>query len=140
MKSLHTSAYENAELKNNSNAIKSLIEYAPITHHSEGGKKAVTIRATNGFGHLKLRQKLEFKHGIYIFYSSLCKPIYVGKAKKTNLWSEANSAFSRPLKTAVNRVNHPTETQSRSRSKLANHPVNMYDVVSYIQHIKLMRV
>lgn len=56
-----------------------------------------------------LRDYLKRKKGIYIFYDSQGKPLYVGKAKKQNLWSEMNNAFNRDRETQKIRfVSHPT--------------------------------
>lgn len=81
-----------------SSAISALVEYAPIAPLNKAGAKGVQIKTRDGYGHLNLRATLEGQHGIYIFYSSLGRPIYVGKAKDTELWGEANSAFGRDLK------------------------------------------
>jgi hypothetical protein len=42
-----------------------------------------------------LRKALEQARGIYIFYNSQCRAIYLGKANPMNLWYEMKSAFNR---------------------------------------------
>jgi hypothetical protein len=54
-----------------------------------------------------LRKALEQARGIYIFYNSQCRAIYLGKANPMNLWYEMKSAFNRRRKTQiVRKVNH----------------------------------
>lgn len=56
-----------------------------------------------------LRDELEKHYGIYIFYDTRGRALYVGKARKQNLWNEMRSAFNRNRDTQrVRRVAHPT--------------------------------
>lgn len=114
-------------------SISSLVEYAPISSLNKPENKTVQIKAADGYGHLALRSTLEHRHGIYIFYSSLCNPIYVGKANSTELWTECNSAFNRDLKSDLCRVNHPNEIQKAPKKvKLSRYTAKVYDVATYL--------
>lgn len=56
-----------------------------------------------------VRDKLDSTNGIYVFYDSRGRAIYVGKADKQTLWKELNSAFNRNrggLQT-IKSVKHP---------------------------------
>jgi len=114
-------------------SISALVEYAPIAVWQKPGNQRVQIRAADGYGHLAIRDTLEHKCGIYIFYSSMCSPIYVGKAKETELWTECNSAFNRDLKGDLSRVNHSVETRNAPKQlKLARNTAKVYEVASYV--------
>lgn len=118
--------------ENISNAIKTIIEYIPIRPVHKSGQKSVTIQAADGYGHLRIRGKIENKNGIYIFYNSSCCPVYVGKAKHTKLWAESNSAYCRVYKGQFYGVNYSTEYQKqRETYSLSKRDVNLYDIVSY---------
>jgi len=114
-------------------SISTLIEYAPISPYHKTGNKQAQIKATDGFGHLRIRATLEHKQGIYIYYSSLCRPIYVGKANITELWTECNNAFNRELKGDLCKVNHPTENQKKPKNlRLSRHAIKVYEVATYL--------
>ncbi|WP_319408741.1 hypothetical protein [uncultured Desulfosarcina sp.] len=62
-----------------------------------------------------IRKVLENSNGIYVFYDSQCKALYVGKAKNQSLWQEMNNAFNRERETQkLLTVNHPSTGQSFS--------------------------
>lgn len=47
--------------------------------------------------------------GVYVFFDSRGYALYVGKAKKQNLWAEMKSAFNRDRQTQrIRAVSHPT--------------------------------
>ncbi len=137
IKRLHKKTIESAQSSALNHAIEAIIEYAPIRSQNELGNKGVKVRAADGYGHLRLRSLLENEFGIYIFYSSLCRPIYIGKANKTELWTEINSAFNRSLKLDIHKVNHPRENQKSREVKLGKTNVNLFDVATYISAYKV---
>lgn len=78
-----------------SSAIQPVVEYYEIDHSSSRqGANWEMIPSKDGKGK-KIRQELESSNGIYIFYNSQCRAIYLGKAKKQSLWKEMNNAFNR---------------------------------------------
>lgn len=114
-------------------SISALVEYAPIAAWNKPGNQIVQIKAADGYGRLDIRNTLENKRGIYIFYSSMCSPIYVGKAKETKLWDECTSAFNRDLKGDLSRVNHPDGVRKPPKQlKLGRYPARVYEVASYL--------
>jgi transcriptional regulator with XRE-family HTH domain len=59
-----------------------------------------------------LRAALEKNKGIYIFYDSQGKSLYVGKTKRQTLWKEINLAFNRVRDIQkISLVWHPTRNQ-----------------------------
>lgn len=56
-----------------------------------------------------VKARLEEKHGIYIFFDSRGRAIYVGKAQRQTLWVEMNNAYNRDRGAIQNiyRVSHP---------------------------------
>lgn len=59
-----------------------------------------------------LKAALEKSHGIYIFYDSQGKALYVGKARKQKIWKEMNLAFNRKREVQmVSLVRHPDRNQ-----------------------------
>jgi hypothetical protein len=115
-----------------SHSISAILEYAPIAAYHKSTSKTAQIKSSDGFGYLRIRDKLENKRGIYIFYSSLARAIYVGKAKDTELWTEANSAFNREFKGDLCKVNYPNENQKMpSNMKLSRHTAKVYEVATY---------
>lgn len=60
-------------------------------------------------------------------------PIYIGKANKTELWSEVNSAFRRmEIKIPIVRVNHPLVGRRTTNHKLSLHNARISDVACYL--------
>lgn len=126
-----TEQFKNID-KEISNSIKTIIEYIPIRPLHQSGQKRVIIKTQDGYGHLKLRDQIEDKYGIYIFYNSSCCPVYVGKAKDTELWTESNSAYGRVYKGHVYGVNYKMGHQKQLNTySLSKREVKMYELVSY---------
>jgi len=116
-----------------SQSITTLVEYSPISALHRASARDSQIKSSDGYGHLRIRDRLENKRGIYIFYSSLCRPIYVGKSNQTELWRECNSAFNREFKGDLFKVNYPSENQKMPKElKLSRHAVKVYEVAAYL--------
>ena len=59
-----------------------------------------------------LRDALDTAQGVYVFYDTRGRALYVGKTKKLTLWKEMNSAFNRDRgRQELFRVQHPTRNQ-----------------------------
>jgi DNA-binding XRE family transcriptional regulator len=59
-----------------------------------------------------LKDALDDAHGIYIFYDSRGRSLYVGKAREQTIWREMNSAFNRPRELQqIALVSHPERNQ-----------------------------
>lgn len=66
------------------------------------------ILKSDNVRHKELISNLKNAYGIYVFYDSQCKAVYVGKAKDQYLWKEMNSAFNRDRETIMYNVMHKT--------------------------------
>lgn len=93
-------------------AIQPIVEYYEIDQSgSRQGANWEMIPSKDGKGK-KIRRELESSNGIYIFYNSQCRAIYLGKAKKQSLWKEMNLAFNRDRSSQVVWVvSHPERGQ-----------------------------
>lgn len=61
----------------------------------------------------ELRAELEKCSGVYIFYDTSGRALYVGKAKGTKLWGEMNNAFNRRRAVqTVKLTKHPVREQA----------------------------
>lgn len=59
-----------------------------------------------------LREALDSSHGIYVFYDSRGRSLYVGKAREQTLWKEMNLAFNRRREVqSISLVKHPERNQ-----------------------------
>jgi len=118
-------------------SIQPIVEYYSIEHSdSRHGAAWELIPSNNGRGK-KIREELEASKGLYIFYNSQCEAIYLGKAKKQNLWKEMNLAFNRDRSSqAVWTVNHPERGQEFTPAhiklrSLQKTKVFLSDIASY---------
>ncbi|NHH79516.1 hypothetical protein DRA46_01584 [Burkholderia gladioli] len=70
---------------------------------------------------LGLKRALEESHGIYIFYDSRGRSLYVGKAQRQSLWKEMNLAFNRDRDTTqrVYRIQHPERGEFKTSDEYA---------------------
>lgn len=101
--------------RTNSTAIRPLVEFFPIKKcPSKGGARYEIFASRHGEGKVTpylegLRDELEIKHGVYIFFDSRGQAIYAGKARQQNLWKEIKLAFNRKRGDVQNirRVRHP---------------------------------
>ncbi len=124
-------------------SINPLIEYAPIEKIDW-----TTARPTSGNAELKprggfdvpLRTQLEHKHGVYVFYDSFLRPIYVGKAKDMDLWQESGRQFRRPINTTdVANYNHPVTNQIEVARKMSSVKFYVCHVACYISAYEIQR-
>lgn len=118
-------------------SIQPIVEYYTIYHtESRQGSNWEIIQSNNGRGS-KIKDDLKKSHGIYIFYNSQCEAIYLGKAKKQNLWKEMNLAFNRNRDSQfVWTVIHPEKGQDfipahQKLRQLQKTKVFLCDIASY---------
>jgi hypothetical protein len=86
-----------------------------------------------------LQKHLNTVHGIYVFYDSRGRAIYVGKAQRQTLWIEMNLAFNRDRGEVQNikRVAHPTskvayKEKEDGRRTIKKQPVALHAIASYM--------
>lgn len=112
----HTHEVAQREARENAfkTAIKPLVEFYPIDLTlSRRAANWELFDANSSTYAAGLRDSLEEHHGIYVFFDSRGKSIYVGKAKRQSLWMEMNSALNRKRKNLQRMmlVSHPTRNQ-----------------------------
>jgi hypothetical protein len=124
-------------------SIRTIVEFFQIeTAKSQGGnhQEIFSTWSEDGNSHQYLRglrEELERCNGIYIFYDSSGRAIYVGKATKT-LWQELKNAFNRKRGDvqSIYRVKHPqknynfksSEEKSRQIRRLS---VPIFELAAY---------
>lgn len=112
--------------------IAAIIEYLPIKAHKTPSSR-VRVAINDDYKDPNIRSTIKDKHGIYIFYDSLGKPLYIGKANKTDFWNEVNSAFRRlEIKIPIVRVNHTLLNRNTTNHKLRSHNARISDVACYL--------
>jgi hypothetical protein len=75
-----------------------IVEFFPMDYvESRQGKRWELLETGKNAGqHVNsIRAALEDAKGIYVFYDSRGRVVYVGKTEKTNLWQEMHSALNR---------------------------------------------
>lgn len=126
------------------NAVRPLVEFFAIDYCVSGkGAGYVLFDSTDGKGkphtyRLGLKEELESKHGVYIFFDSRGQAIYAGKARKQSLWKEMNLVLNRDrgqLQT-IKRVNHPERkmgyrTSDEKSRQILDQSVSIWEIASY---------
>ncbi|AUA58284.1 Uncharacterised protein [Achromobacter spanius] len=106
-------------------AIMPVVEYFQLSAHrrsSNGVAELFPTRAPDSTkALLGLKSVLENSHGIYVFYDSRGRALYVGKAQRQSLWKEMNLAFNRDRDTTqrVYRVQHPERGDFKTSDEYA---------------------
>lgn len=100
-------AVEDTQLR----TIQPIVEFFPLKRResSQGVRFELFDTGKNASPtDIALRKALAEAHGIYVFYDSRGRALYVGKAKKLHLWTEMKNAFNRQREMQmVYRVKHP---------------------------------
>ncbi|MDR2711322.1 MAG: hypothetical protein LBB65_08415 [Burkholderiales bacterium] len=84
-----------------------------------------------------LREELLEKKGIYLFYDSRGKVLYVGKTK-SSIWKEMHYAYKRPRKVQViSAVKYPErrdvsyKSAQEKKRKIEDVPKTLFDLAAY---------
>jgi hypothetical protein len=131
-------------------AIRPLVEFFPITKcESRQGAKYELFPSGNGQGSTNpyldgLRGELGDSHGVYLFFDSRGRALYVGKARRLSLWKEMKNAFNRDRGEVQNimRVKHPSRNQAyktldeKSR-QIDDVAVALHDLACYFSAYKV---
>jgi len=123
------------------NAISTIVEFFPIVKQKRQRSENYDIFSCNddnGNVHnikVGIQNDLNNYNGVYIFFDSLGRPIYVGKAKDQKLWAEICNAFNRDRKAQEIRIVqqpirnvHFNRTQRR---QIKVQPVRLHEIAYY---------
>jgi len=95
--------------------VRTVVEFFPTDAalNSRGGvNMEIFDTKVNGSQHpyrCGLKTELQKSIGVYVFYDSRGRALYVGKAKDQSLWAEMKSTFNRPRGEVqkISKVDHP---------------------------------
>lgn len=119
-----------------SEEIRPIIEFYPL----EPTKRRVKWQILNPKSRRTeyIRTELRSARGLYIFYNSQCRAIYLGKADKRSLWGELNSAFNRKRASqTVWGVHYPKTGTSftpayKKKRRIKEHQVYLREIASFV--------
>src|SRR5688500_13472579 len=121
-----------------SHSIRPIVEFYPLKRTpSRGGLKWELLDGSHGRTAF-IRKELRTSHGIYVFYNSQGRAIYLGKANQRNLWGEMKSAFNRKRQTqTIWRVRHPTIGTSfrpayDKKRRIRRRKVLLHEIAAYV--------
>lgn len=124
-------------------AFRPLVEFFPIKKVESKQRVKYELFTAGNAGakypyFIGLRDELDASHGVYIFFDSRGRAIYIGKARRQTLWKEMKLAFNRERGDiqAIKRVRHPTRKQvyrnSEEKSRqIVDHAVPLHQLATY---------
>lgn len=138
------SASKTGAIRFRSNAVRPLVEFFEISYCESGkgvGYLLFDSLDEKGKAHpyrSGLREELESKHGVYLFFDSRGQAIYAGKARKQSLWKEMNTALNRDRGELqkIKRVNHPANkigyrTSDEKARQIVDQSVTLSEIAWY---------
>lgn len=120
-----------------------IVEFFAIDHKESDRSNRVQILDTDDEGgddhpyKLGIKKQLNEHRGVYIFYDSRGRGLYVGQAKTQSLWAEMNSAFNRERQLQkIRKTNHPDRKQEfrtydEIRRQITERNVPLCDLAQY---------
>jgi hypothetical protein len=137
-------SYAKARLEEMAEAtVVPLVEFLPIDYHETSSGRVEVFNELDDRGKAHpylegLKQRLNSRHGIYVFHDSRGRSIYAGKAQKLMLWTEINNAFNRDRREvqSIKRVSHPEKRVSyrgleEKRRQIVRRNVPLHEIASY---------
>jgi hypothetical protein len=85
-----------------------------------------------------IRAELKAAHGIYVFYNSQCRAIYIGKADSLSLWTELKNAFNRKREAqTIWKVQHPRIGETfkpayKKKRRIKKRQVYLHEIASFL--------
>jgi transcriptional regulator with XRE-family HTH domain len=125
-------------------AVRPIVEFLRLDacESAKGAKQEIfSAKDDEGTQHpylAGLRRELDEHRGIYIFYDSRGRALYVGRTKEQSLWAEINLAFNRDRSVQkIRRVAHPSRkqefrTSDEKRRQISQATVPLHDIASYL--------
>jgi hypothetical protein len=131
-------AYRAGQSNLQKTAVQPIVEFYELAQ-SGGRTKQLLFDVGQDLYRQGLQEQLATRHGVYVFFDSRGRALYVGKAKRLTLWEEATNAFNRDRKDvqAIRRVNHPTtnrqyKTYDEKGRQIRKVRVALCDIAAYI--------
>lgn len=122
-------------------SIHTVVEFFPIAKcESKQRAKFEIFDVSDKHDYLEgLHLELKNTKGVYVFFDSRGKAVYVGSTKERNLWDEMKSAFNRVRETNVQqvfRVKHPARKQqykssNRKLRRIKKQNVKLHELACY---------
>jgi len=140
----------NNELKNLNNELKTaicpIVEFFDLPSVDPKNKARTKIFETDGNQYLKrLQKELETYHGIYIFYDSSGRALYIGKTENRKLWQRINETYRSRI-VQLRLVDHPNpernqkyKTLEEKDRQISNKRIHLYELASYISAYKVAK-
>lgn len=137
-------ACDKAQANAEQEALRPIVEFFPLDVSTRRKRSELFVVRPTGDKddhpyRVGLRNKLQASHGVYLFYDSRGRALYSGKADKTNLWSEMNSALNRARDDVqqVKRVRHPKSRKafglsSETTRQITPQTVKLSDIAAYV--------
>lgn len=104
-------------------------------------RELFSVQDTSGQKHpylTGLKEELDSKNGVYVFFDSRGQAIYAGKAQKQSLWTEMKQAFNRERGglQKIKRVIHPVskveyKTSEEKERQIVEEVVPLSELASY---------
>lgn len=109
--------------------INPIVEFYPLnkTPSRKGVKYEIVDQRTT-----KIKDQLQ-SFGIYVFYDSRGKAVYVGKAKNQTLWDEMKSVYNRSRNKfqEIKKVSHLKKGGTGKNLKISKQQVQLHDIATY---------
>ncbi|MBI1219617.1 MAG: hypothetical protein GC186_13830 [Rhodobacteraceae bacterium] len=119
--------------------IKPIVEYAGLDVDESGRNRMAIFDEAEWGSHSywgEIISRLKATHGLYLFYDSMTRPLYVGIAQDQSIWLRANQSYNhyRDRQLRVPMVSHPTSNvqydPDRTR-KIVRKGFNLSEVASF---------
>lgn len=104
-------------------AIRPIGEFLPVESSKTERSTIVPIGKNKD-----LQTRLKESKGLYLFYNSGGKVIYVGKTERRNLWDEIDSVFNSRRSRQKIKAFKPAFEEQGKRKKI---PVRLFDIAAY---------
>lgn len=132
-----------AKRKSLAGAIEPLVEYYEIDLQlsKQGANWLILNKKSHNYS--QIYEWLVENHGIYVFFDSIGRALYIGKAKKTWLWDEMNAAFNREMSQLnIYSVGHPYRRSNlvpayKRERIIRKTNIKLYDCANYFSAYKV---
>ena len=120
--------------------VTDLVEFHPI--HKTKARKHWEILDQNSDRYDGVIGRLRDAVGIYFFYDSAGRVIYVGQTRRRKLWDEMKTAFNRTnVSNVIRRVRHPLRRNrngaNERRRRITTHSVPIHETAQYFSAYRM---